>query len=81
MYSFADSIRTWMVSVIDTIHSFVYYLLQFNLSACNWTVMLIMSFICQLEMKQRYLVSKMNVSDEKEGGQEEVSMDTLGDRY
>ncbi|XP_062414058.1 zinc finger ZZ-type and EF-hand domain-containing protein 1 isoform X3 [Pungitius pungitius] len=44
VYSFADSIRTWM-----------------------------------LEMKQRYLVSKMNVSDEKEGGQEEVSMDTLAE--
>ncbi|XP_068457200.1 zinc finger ZZ-type and EF-hand domain-containing protein 1 [Clinocottus analis] len=32
-----------------------------------------------LEMKQRYLVSKMNVPDEKEGAQDEVSMETLAD--
>lgn len=30
-------------------------------------------------MKQRYLVGKMNVSDEKEGGHDEVTMDTLGE--
>lgn len=38
---------------------------------------MLMSF--QLEMKQRYLVSKMNVPDEKEGGHDAVSMETLGD--
>ncbi|XP_037604107.1 zinc finger ZZ-type and EF-hand domain-containing protein 1 isoform X4 [Sebastes umbrosus] len=32
-----------------------------------------------LEMKQRYLVSKMNVPDEKEGGHDEVSMETLAE--
>ncbi|XP_035523211.1 zinc finger ZZ-type and EF-hand domain-containing protein 1 isoform X1 [Morone saxatilis] len=32
-----------------------------------------------LEMKQRYLVGKMNVSDEKEGGHDEVTMETLAD--
>lgn len=32
-----------------------------------------------LEMKQRYLVGKMNVPDEKEGGQHEVTMETLAD--
>ncbi|XP_074528100.1 zinc finger ZZ-type and EF-hand domain-containing protein 1 [Halichoeres trimaculatus] len=32
-----------------------------------------------LEMKQRYLVGKMNVPDEKEGGQEEVTMETLAE--
>ncbi|KAK5859119.1 hypothetical protein PBY51_003209 [Eleginops maclovinus] len=43
-YSFADSIRTWM-----------------------------------LEMKQRYLVSKMNVPDDKEEDHDEVTMDTLAE--
>ena len=37
------------------------------------------SFLCQLEMKQRYLVGKMTVSDEKEGGSDEVTMETLGE--
>uniref|UniRef100_A0A8C2ZTX9 Zinc finger ZZ-type and EF-hand domain containing 1 n=1 Tax=Cyclopterus lumpus TaxID=8103 RepID=A0A8C2ZTX9_CYCLU len=32
-----------------------------------------------LEMKQRYLVSKLNVPDEKEGGHDEVSMETLAE--
>uniref|UniRef100_A0A3B5B598 Zinc finger ZZ-type and EF-hand domain containing 1 n=1 Tax=Stegastes partitus TaxID=144197 RepID=A0A3B5B598_9TELE len=32
-----------------------------------------------LEMKQRYLVGKMNVSDEKEAGHDEVTMDTLAE--
>ncbi|XP_051256250.1 zinc finger ZZ-type and EF-hand domain-containing protein 1 isoform X2 [Dicentrarchus labrax] len=32
-----------------------------------------------LEMKQRYLVGKMNVPDEKEGGHDEVTMETLAD--
>lgn len=36
-------------------------------------------FSCQLEMKQRYLVGKMNVPDEKEGGHDEVTMETLGE--
>lgn len=36
-------------------------------------------FFCQLEMKQRYIVSKMTVSDEKEGGPDEVTMETLGE--
>lgn len=36
------------------------------------------SFCYQLEMKQRYLVGKMNVPDEKEGGPDEVTMETLG---
>lgn len=30
-------------------------------------------------MKQRYLVGKMNVPDEKDGGHDEVTMDTLGE--
>ena len=34
---------------------------------------------CQLEMKQRYLVGKLNIPDDKEGGQEEVTMETLGE--
>lgn len=34
---------------------------------------------CQLEMKQRFLVGKMNVPDEKEGGHDEVTMETLGE--
>lgn len=38
-------------------------------------------FLRQLEMKQRYLVGKMNVPDEKEGGQEEVTMETLGEDF
>ena len=33
----------------------------------------------QLEMKQRHLVSKMNVPDEKEGVPEEVTMESLGE--
>ncbi|XP_033954459.1 zinc finger ZZ-type and EF-hand domain-containing protein 1 [Pseudochaenichthys georgianus] len=32
-----------------------------------------------LEMKQRYLVSKMNVPDDKEGGHDEVNMETLAE--
>ncbi|KAM9348292.1 zinc finger ZZ-type and EF-hand domain-containing protein 1 [Symphorus nematophorus] len=32
-----------------------------------------------LEMKQRYLVGKMNVPGEKEGGHDEVTMETLAD--
>lgn len=32
----------------------------------------------QLEMKQRYLVGKMNVPDDKEGVPDEVTMETLG---
>ncbi|XP_053187523.1 zinc finger ZZ-type and EF-hand domain-containing protein 1 isoform X2 [Scomber japonicus] len=32
-----------------------------------------------LEMKQRYLVGKMTVSDEKEGGSDEVTMETLAE--
>uniref|UniRef100_A0A667Z8D2 Zinc finger ZZ-type and EF-hand domain containing 1 n=1 Tax=Myripristis murdjan TaxID=586833 RepID=A0A667Z8D2_9TELE len=32
-----------------------------------------------LEMKQRYLVGKMNVPDEKEGGPDEVTMETLAE--
>lgn len=36
-------------------------------------------FSCQLEMKQRYLVGKMNVPGEKEGGHDEVTMETLGE--
>ncbi|XP_010745158.2 zinc finger ZZ-type and EF-hand domain-containing protein 1 isoform X1 [Larimichthys crocea] len=32
-----------------------------------------------LEMKQRFLVGKMNVPDEKEGGHDEVTMETLAD--
>ncbi|XP_023145659.2 zinc finger ZZ-type and EF-hand domain-containing protein 1 [Amphiprion ocellaris] len=32
-----------------------------------------------LEMKQRYLVGKMNVLDEKEAGHDEVTMDTLAE--
>lgn len=37
-------------------------------------------FPFQLEMKQRYLVGKMNISDEKgDGGHDEVTMETLGE--
>uniref|UniRef100_A0A667Z8A4 Zinc finger ZZ-type and EF-hand domain containing 1 n=1 Tax=Myripristis murdjan TaxID=586833 RepID=A0A667Z8A4_9TELE len=36
-------------------------------------------FCYQLEMKQRYLVGKMNVPDEKEGGPDEVTMETLAE--
>uniref|UniRef100_A0A669B698 Zinc finger ZZ-type and EF-hand domain containing 1 n=1 Tax=Oreochromis niloticus TaxID=8128 RepID=A0A669B698_ORENI len=32
-----------------------------------------------LEMKQRYLVGKMNIHDEREGGPDEVTMETLGE--
>ncbi|KAM4546819.1 zinc finger ZZ-type and EF-hand domain-containing protein 1 [Fundulus diaphanus] len=32
-----------------------------------------------LEMKQRYLVGKMNIYDDKEGSQEEVTMDSLAE--
>lgn len=41
--------------------------------------MLMLSFFsCQLEMKQRYLVGKMNIPGEKDGVHDEVTMDTLG---
>lgn len=30
-------------------------------------------------MKQRYLVGKMNLPDDKEDGHEEVTMETLGE--
>lgn len=33
----------------------------------------------QLEMKQRYLVGKMNLPEEKENGPDEVTMDSLGE--
>lgn len=33
----------------------------------------------QLEMKQRYLVSKMNVPEERNDGQGEVTMESLGE--
>lgn len=32
-------------------------------------------------MKQRYLVGKMNNHDEREGGPDEVTMETLGERF
>lgn len=35
--------------------------------------------IFQLEMKQRYLVGKMNVPEEKEGIPDEVTMESLGE--
>lgn len=35
----------------------------------------------QLEMKQRYLVGKMNVSEEKEEGHGEVTMESLGEHW
>lgn len=35
----------------------------------------------QLEMKQRYFVGKMNVPDEKDGGHDEVTMETLGEDF
>lgn len=40
--------------------------------------MLLLSFF-QLEMKQRYLVGKMNVPEEKEGDPDEVTMESLGE--
>lgn len=33
----------------------------------------------QLEMKQRYFVGKMNIPYEKDGGPDEVTMETLGE--
>lgn len=39
-----------------------------------------MFFLFKLEMKQRYLVGKMNTQDDRgDGGLEEVNMDTLGE--
>lgn len=44
----------------------------------NITMKLTRFFLFKLEMKQRYLVGKLNVPDEKDGGPEEVTVETLG---
>lgn len=41
-------------------------------------IMLTRFFFFQLEMKQRYLVGKLNVPNVKEGGPDEVTVETLG---
>lgn len=66
VYLLADSIRTWMVSFPPMIY------------VCIKSLLLIAFFPSQLEMKQRYLVGKMNIYDDKEGSPEEVTMDSLG---
>lgn len=40
-----------------------------------------LSPLSQLEMKQRYLVKKMNVVEEREKDQGEVSMESLGEPH
>lgn len=70
VYSLADGIRTWMVSSTDE---------EFCWSSSpdsNKEVLLFTHY--QLEMKQRYLVGKMNVPDDKEDAHQEVTMETLG---
>lgn len=53
------------------------------LSTCCWVSdnrQKVNLFLYQLEMKQRYLVGKMNTPDERgDGAQEEVTMETLGE--
>lgn len=77
MYSLADSIRTWMVSgrILG-----LYCLLaaEFISGQITKLVILLLSLF-QLEMKQRYLVGKMNVPEEKEGDPDEVTMESLGE--
>lgn len=52
-------------------------------SRCCWvsaSLQKVNVFLYQLEMKQRYLVGKMNTPDERgDGAQEEVTMETLGE--
>lgn len=76
VYSHADSIRTWMVRGLRSLHYLLLNLFLFmSLDYCADDVL--PSF--QLEMKQRYLVGKMNIPYEKEGIPDEVTMDTLGE--
>lgn len=42
------------------------------------SLVIVVFILYQLEMKQRYLVGKMNVPDDDEGSHEEVTMDSLG---
>lgn len=53
--------------------------LFFRKTKVCYILMAISLFLCQLEIKQRYLAGKMNGPDEKgDSHHEEVTMETLG---